>query len=373
MRLRIFVGARMFETHPLSIMTAPRRTSCLEPGDHALYLGVRSVGDWSKALNEYAHQHAEETSSLFDEDESMGERVLEGIEVTNEIVLEEAVSGKGTNTGFKRDQDFDDRKGSGKANTTQIVSAPTIHTWSTAAIGGLGGANVQVMLDGPYGGCSLDLDAASHILLLAGGSGITFVIGLLDEIVGRVCKLGLGGTAGMGTRTRRVDVVWCVRSFGALKWVSPLLSAIMERADKGEKVLDVRVKVFVTCLCDPESVPPIPNCEVKLERPSLMSILNELAYGSKASETSSPSERSSSSSCDLERVEKGVSGPSGTNTQSKPKISSVSAKMADEWTKLSVCAAGPEQMVREARNATARLALKEPSRVIDVHTEVYSI
>jgi hypothetical protein len=77
---------------------------------------------------------------------------------------------------------------------------------------------VQVMFDGPYGGCSLDLTTYERVLLLAGGSGATFAIGMLDEVVGSVLR-----NPG-GVKTRRVDFVWCLRSYG---WSSPSLFPCM--------------------------------------------------------------------------------------------------------------------------------------------------
>lgn len=69
---------------------------------------------------------------------------------------------------------------------------------------------IQVMIDGPYGGCSVDLGDHETVLLFAGGSGVTFTLGLLDDIVGRCTKKGRRN----GERTRRVEFTWCVRSFG---------------------------------------------------------------------------------------------------------------------------------------------------------------
>lgn len=71
-------------------------------------------------------------------------------------------------------------------------------------------ALVQVMLDGPYGGSSVDLGRYESALLVAGGSGITFTLGLLDDIVGRCTKLGRS----QGERTRKIEFAWCIRSFG---------------------------------------------------------------------------------------------------------------------------------------------------------------
>lgn len=69
---------------------------------------------------------------------------------------------------------------------------------------------VQVMIDGPYGGSSVDLGRYESVLLVSGGSGITFTLGLLDDIVGRCVKLRRRG----GERTRRIEFAWCIRSFG---------------------------------------------------------------------------------------------------------------------------------------------------------------
>lgn len=69
---------------------------------------------------------------------------------------------------------------------------------------------VQVMVDGPYGGCSVDLGEYETAVLIAGGAGMTFTLGLLDDIVGRCVRRGRKN----GERTRRIEFVWCVRSFG---------------------------------------------------------------------------------------------------------------------------------------------------------------
>lgn len=63
---------------------------------------------------------------------------------------------------------------------------------------------VHVMIDGAYGGCSIDLGSYESALLVAGGSGATFTLGLLDDIVARCVKLGRKG----GERTRRVEFAW---------------------------------------------------------------------------------------------------------------------------------------------------------------------
>ncbi|KAI6042176.1 iron reductase [Pisolithus marmoratus] len=113
---------------------------------------------------------------------------------------------------------------------------------------------VHVMIDGPYGGSSVDLGQYETVLLVAGGSGATFTLGLLDDIVYRCVKAGRPG----GERTTRIEF---------------MLADIATLA-AGSSV-EIHFSIFVTCLCDPEAVPFIPNCDVKLERPSVYMLLRE--------------------------------------------------------------------------------------------------
>ena len=69
---------------------------------------------------------------------------------------------------------------------------------------------VQILIDGPYGGPSIDLGDYETVLLVSGGSGITFTLGLLDDIVGRCIRKGRMN----GEKTKRIELSWCIRSFG---------------------------------------------------------------------------------------------------------------------------------------------------------------
>ena len=45
------------------------------------------------------------------------------------------------------------------------------------------------MIDGPYGGCSIDIEKYERVVLVANGSGITFTLNILDDLVGRCVRL----------------------------------------------------------------------------------------------------------------------------------------------------------------------------------------
>ncbi|GAA6028935.1 hypothetical protein JCM8097_001513 [Rhodosporidiobolus ruineniae] len=101
------------------------------------------------------------------------------------------------------------------------------------------------LLEGPYGGLSPYestqglLTSTESVLLVAGGSGMSFVLGVLDELVGR--RLA-GGKSG------RVDVVWVVRQRAHVAWFAERLRTVVEAAKKqSEGRLRIVLRVYLTC------------------------------------------------------------------------------------------------------------------------------
>jgi ferric-chelate reductase len=123
-----------------------------------ILLGVRVKGSWTKALNEYASQLGNDIGSF----------------------------------------------------TQHSPIAPSSANSPLSLPRALAPVPVQVMFDGPYGGCTLELPNYERVLLLAGGSGATFAVGMLDELVASRCL----SERKLGVRTNMVGFVWCTRSFG---------------------------------------------------------------------------------------------------------------------------------------------------------------
>ncbi|KIJ45511.1 hypothetical protein M422DRAFT_29647 [Sphaerobolus stellatus SS14] len=250
-QLRVFFSARMFESHPFTILNAPSPTSCTSSGE--LILAARVSGDWTKALNEAA-RHSEKSS------------------------------------------------------------------------------RVAVMIDGPYGGSTIDLGEYENVLLVAGGSGVTFALGLLDDIVGRVINM----KRTRGERTKRIQFTWCIRSFGAINWMASMLNDIATKAQ--DSSIDLHIKIFVTCLCDPEAVPTIPNSEVTIEKPKITNLISPFLSAKGGIET-------------------GKSGQGGGTGG------------------LAVVVSGPRRLTFEAQNVIAQVPASTTRRIggIALHTEVFSL
>jgi ferric-chelate reductase len=107
--------------------------------------------------------------------------------------------------------------------------------------------------------------------------------------------------------------------------------------------IDLHISIYVTCLCDPEAVPAIPNSIVILSRPSVHGLL--------ASFINLPCEKDDSIETQSDEIQKHSGGG------------------------VAVCASGPESMTREAQNAVARIGLTASMEVggIALHTELFSM
>ncbi|KAF8174797.1 hypothetical protein K438DRAFT_1771378 [Mycena galopus ATCC 62051] len=224
----------------------------------------------------------------------------------------------------------------------------------------LPGRKILLILEGPYGGPTLRASEYERVLLFAGGSGVTFTLGVLDELVGRAVRLAPNLQHGI-VKTRRVVWCWCVRSFGAILWFAPYLLQIATLAALPSSHIDLRIRIFVTCLCDPSAVPEIPGCTLTEGRPSMGRVLERLlddvlapgadccgkldAIRGKREAGSEASNAFSSMDDLLADLEKGGAG--GEESEVEPSGSGGVA----------VFAAGPRSLIREAGNAVANANL----------------
>ncbi|KAF8889553.1 ferric reductase like transmembrane component-domain-containing protein [Gymnopilus junonius] len=298
-RLRVFFRGRVFESHPLSIFSATPDISCITSMPQGLSFGVRAIGDWSKALNQYAVDSAAELQEACEKDDIHEEK---------------------------------------RSTPAEIP--------------------VQVMLDGPYGGCSVDLGNHETALLFAGGSGITFTLGVLDDIGGAMRE-----TRAEEWGNHEEDRIRLVCS---IDWFAPALMDIANAAalsSASENPLELHISIYVTCLCNPEAVPPIPNCDVTVVRPSIYRVLMDLTTPPNAAKLDSrPALTDISSDLEVE-LEK--------EDALKSKLSWV-----EDGGGLAVCASGPEGLVREASNAVARMKLSGRAHRlggIGLHTEIFTL
>ncbi|KZS97904.1 hypothetical protein SISNIDRAFT_423350 [Sistotremastrum niveocremeum HHB9708] len=100
-----------------------------------------------------------------------------------------------------------------------------------ASLQGVG--TVTALIDGPYG-CPPNLKQFSTCVLIAGGSGVSYTLPLLLDLVHN----DRAGTS----QCRRVLFVWAVRDAAHLKWISPLLMSALSSASSS-LVIDARIYI----------------------------------------------------------------------------------------------------------------------------------
>ncbi|GLB45701.1 putative FAD-binding domain containing protein [Lyophyllum shimeji] len=383
LRVRVFFEGRAFEAHPLSVMCASAsETTCVRTKDVVAYcgeaeaeveveaeraggemastapgilLGARAVGDWTRALNEYARRREEE-----------------------------ALGGAADDDGGTDDQERVEAKRAGPSSSaaSSSSSASSIVPTKTRVPVPVP-VQVQVMFDGPYGGCSVDLERYDRVLLVAGGSGATFAVGLMDGLV--AAARAPDEKANKSVKTTRVHFVWCTRSFGSIKWFAPLLRAIALAAAAPTARISLRMTVYVTCMCSPEEV-GVPGLEVRVGgRPDMGRLVGALAGlcpdddagGKGAGMGMGSGEEVCACGCVEETVareeeeQKGdVDADADVDVEKQARVAQDGVEERFEGS-LAVCASGPESLTREAANAVARCMAR--GREVGLHTEVFAV
>ncbi|GJN69303.1 metalloreductase [Purpureocillium lilacinum] len=96
------------------------------------------------------------------------------------------------------------------------------------------GIRLRAALEGPYAGHH-NLDSYGHVVLFAGSTGITHQISHIRDL--------LEGYNDNRVATRRLTLVWIIRSYESLEWVRPFMDAVL-RIPNRKDIL--RIQVFVT-------------------------------------------------------------------------------------------------------------------------------
>lgn len=97
--------------------------------------------------------------------------------------------------------------------------------------------SLMTALDGPYG-YTYSLDIYQHTVLFAAGSGITFCLPQVMDLVRRAVH---GNTKCL---TKGVRLVWCIRTYDIIRWIR---SELLELASLADKVhFDVVMELYVT-------------------------------------------------------------------------------------------------------------------------------
>ncbi|KAG8935915.1 hypothetical protein FRC02_005670 [Tulasnella sp. 418] len=293
-KLRVFFEGRLLESHPLSILNAPPSISSLKTTslkEGGMILAARAAGDWSKAINILARSELPEDCGQL---------------MTHYV-----------------DEDPD------------MMELGTLSAATDSSRVAIAERRVSVMIDGPYGGSSIDFASCENVLMIAGGSGITFTLGILDDLVGRI-RLARSGSGNAPRQdminTRHITFIWCLRSKGHISWFSRYFQKIGQVASDTSLDILVRFRFYITCPCDPAAIPNIPNMTILESKPDISQCLSDFL------------------------VDDHLVSPIGGSG-------------------VGVVASGPERLTTDTRNAVAKIGPSLARRVggIELHTEAYTL
>lgn len=97
----------------------------------------------------------------------------------------------------------------------------------------------RAFIDGPYGASQADFVAFDTVVLIAGSTGISFILPILLDMAHRAAELK------QKLPVRRVEVMWIVKSSSCTAWVSEELQGVFEKL-RGAGI-EINIKVHVTC------------------------------------------------------------------------------------------------------------------------------
>ena len=128
-----------------------------------------------------------------------------------------------------------------KSRTTTSVSlviskrtGMTAKLYNRASASPTGILHLKGFLEGPYGGLE-SLHSYGTVLLFAGGVGITHQLGHVRDLI--------SGYANSTTATRRIILVWTVRTTEQLEWVRPWMDTLLSMPGRRDVL---QVELFIT-------------------------------------------------------------------------------------------------------------------------------
>ncbi|GAA5968004.1 hypothetical protein JCM3765_005572 [Sporobolomyces pararoseus] len=219
----IKAAVRPFESHPFSVATAPPRPNAqAEDRERGIEMYIKSVGrgTWTDDLYRFASSSSTSSSTAY--------------QPLSQI------------------------------STSPPSPSPRIPTTHALAL-----------FFGPYAASSLSTFSAPALFeeketvsLFAGGSGMSFVLGTLEEIVSR--RLGLG-------KRGQVEVVWVVRELAHLSWFLPRLTTLFASIPSSSP-LSLSLQIYVTSASVSSSTLPTLPSNITLHlntKPPITSILSD--------------------------------------------------------------------------------------------------
>ncbi|KAK2756700.1 hypothetical protein FQN54_005146 [Arachnomyces sp. PD_36] len=192
-----------------------------------------------------------------------------------------------------------------------------------------------VILTGPFGLGTLDT-GAENILAVAGGTGISFSLPIMMEVIQR-------NKEQQRDRKRVVELAWVMRRGRNVEWSLPELEDILGQEVEG---LDLRVRIFITRDGDSETDVPVRVSGDKGEE-------KEVSITQDVSSTSSLSTPCKATSLSLAHSNVQITRLNNSHPSMNELVSDFIQRTSTTGGRTQVVGSGPEGMGRDLREAVA--------------------
>ncbi|KAI1301984.1 ferric reductase NAD binding domain-containing protein [Xylaria venustula] len=233
------------------------------------------------------------------------------------------------------------------------------------------GKNLKVSVEGPYGTVPDPMEY-DKVVLVAGGSGATFTIGLAADMIRRLSP----------DSTKQIEFIWVSRSHHSIEWFTEHLNHLLTHECAPKIGLKIHL-TKVSAIQKLDEVAPIPRLSSQLFTlvESKPASISEKATPRLSTETYSiaPRDEDLEKKDSLSRVESREANRSTTDNLSLPIIygrpdietsirEAISSAAKDE--RVLVAACGPQGLVNTVRNTTAScIRVDGPS--VELHCEQF--
>lgn len=227
--LRVLTGRHIFEKHPFTIANAPNSSTPFGSNDH-LVIVAKAAGDFTKRIHKLAGPPQQ----------------LKGTAIESPAYSDKATSPPQVVIG--------------ELATPTLTGGDPFFTSDVS---------YNVLVDGPYGTFFTDLTRYPTVLLFAGGSGFTYCMAALEDVIGESVKNGK-------SLTSHVCVVWTLREPEMIDTFGHSIEETLRIAQA--QAVDVKIKLFFTKGGDQTMVQqsfPSANFEFYYSRPDPTELLSE--------------------------------------------------------------------------------------------------
>ncbi|PLW50847.1 hypothetical protein PCASD_01159 [Puccinia coronata f. sp. avenae] len=188
--LRVLKGRHIFEKHPFTIANAPNSSTPYGSTDHLL-LVAKAAGDYTERIYHLARQTQADNP------------------------YDKAIEAKFTSSEIKNES-----KESAMTTQGNLYTDTSYH----------------VLIDGPYGTFFTDMTRYRTVLLCAGGSGFTYCMAALEDIIGQSAKTGR-------SLTKYIHVVWSLREPEMIESFGPGIAESVRVAEAHGIAVTVKISL----------------------------------------------------------------------------------------------------------------------------------